>query len=127
LDGHAPFLEVRYKTFKKKLQEELLDQQIPSWVQSHMSETGDIDDFLSLTVAALQFTYLKERTDELMDYLSNGLPGKGMGATSRAAKGFLTKRILTRSFLEFHVDSPQVLLPQHESVLDGIALKLGKC
>jgi hypothetical protein len=125
--GHAPFLEVRYKTFKKKLREELVDQQIPSWVQSHMSETGDIDDFLSLTVAALQFTYLKERTDELMDYLSNGLPGKGMGATSRAAKGFLTKRILTRSFLEFHVDSPQVLLPQHESVLDGIALKLGKC
>ena len=41
----------------------------------------------------VRFTYLKERTDELLDYLSNGLPGKGMGATSRAAKGFSSERI----------------------------------
>jgi hypothetical protein len=58
--------------------------------------------------------------------LSNGLPGKGMGVTSRAAKGFLKKRILTKSFLELHVNSPQVFVPQHEVSEDGIALKLGK-
>jgi hypothetical protein len=59
--------------------------------------------------------------------LSNGLPGKGMGATSRAAKGFLSKRIVTKSFLELHVVSPQVLVPQHEAAARGLELKLGKC
>jgi hypothetical protein len=29
----------------------------------------------------------------LMDYLSNGMPGKGMGATSQAAKDFLKSRV----------------------------------
>jgi hypothetical protein len=123
--NRSPFLEVHYRTFKKKLPGTDLQTEVPTWVQSHVSETGDIDDFLSLTVAALQFTYLRERTEEILDYLSNGLPGKGMGATSRAAKGFLTKRILTKSFLELRVDSPQVIVPQHESIYDSIALKLG--
>jgi hypothetical protein len=116
------FLEVNYRTFKKK---SVPAESVPAWVQFHVAETGDIDDYLSLSVAALQFTYLRERTEEILDYLSNGLPGKGMGATSRAAKGFLKKRILTKSFLELHVDSPQVLIPQHEAVADGITLKLG--
>jgi hypothetical protein len=120
------FLEVHYRTFKKKLSATELGKQVPAWVQSHVSETGEIDDFLSLTVAAYQFTYLRERTDEILDYLSNGLPGKGMGATSRAAKGFLSKRILTKSFLELRVDSPQVIVPQHEASCDGVILKLGE-
>jgi hypothetical protein len=119
------FLEVNYRTFKKKPVSAESASEVPAWVQSHVAETGDIDDCLSLSVAALQFTYLRERTEEILDYLSNGLPGKGMGATSRAAKGFLKKRILTKSFLELHVDSPQVLIPQHEAVADGITLKLG--
>jgi hypothetical protein len=122
---HA-FLEVHYRTFKKKPVPAESASEVPAWVQSHIAETGDIDDYLSLSVAALQVTYLRERTEEILDYLSNGLPGKGMGATSRAAKGFLKNRILTKSFLELHVDSPQVLIPQHEAVADGITLKLGE-
>jgi hypothetical protein len=122
-----PFLEVHYKTFKSKEQKaSLLHGKVPPWVQSQVSVCDGIDDFLSLSVASLHVTYLRERTDEILDYLSNGLPGKGMGVTSRAAKGFLKKRILTKSFLELHVNSPQVFVPQHEVSEDGIALKLGK-
>ena len=123
--SRSPFLEVHYKTFKRKFKEALPQQKVPNWVDSHVAESGDIDDFLSLTIAALQFTYLRERTEEILDYLSNGLPGKGMGATSRAAKGFLTKRILTKSFLELQIDSPQFVVPQHGAVSDSLALQLG--
>ena len=89
-------------------------------------KNGLIDEFLSLSVGSVKFTLLRERTEELLDYLSNGLPGKGMGMTSKAAKGFLTKRILTKSFLELNVDSPEVYVPQHETLSDSILLKLGK-
>jgi len=98
---------------------------LPAWVRKHIRKTGGIDDFLSVRVASTQFVFIKERTEELIDYLSNGLPGKGMGVTSRAAKGFISKRILTRSFLEFQNDSPQVFVPHHELSAHGISLKLG--
>jgi len=121
----SEFLRLTYRTFKGPPQ--LVDvHALPNWVQDHTSEIGGIDDFLSVRVAATEFRYLKERTEELIDYLSNGLPGKGMGVTSRAAKGFISKRILTKSFLEFQNDSPQVFVPHHESSLNGVALKLGK-
>jgi hypothetical protein len=124
----SAFVEVHYKTFvKKQSDQSYIASQVPKWVQSHLSSAGDVDDYLSLSIAALQFTYLRERTEEILDYLSNGLPGKGMGATSRAAKGFLSKRIVTKSFLELHVVSPQVLVPQHEAAARGLELKLGKC
>jgi hypothetical protein len=121
---HA-FLQVRYKTFRKRLSPSIILEEVPNWVRSHVSESGEIDELLSVSVAALQFTYLRERTEEILDYLSNGLPGKGMGATSRAAKGFIEKRILTKSFLELCIDSPQVIVPQHECLHGVIMLKLG--
>ena len=124
--SRTAFLEVHYKTFKKRLPQSMLQKEVPSWVESHIAESGDIDDFLRVSVAATQFVYLRERTAEILDYLSNGLPGKGMGATSRAAKGFISKRILTKSFLEVCVDSPKVIVPQHESLEGGIMLTLGK-
>lgn len=120
-----PFLQVRYKTFEKRLSQERILQEVPNWVLPHVSESGEINDFLSVSVAAVQVTYLLERTEEILDYLSNGLPGKGMGATSRAAKGFIEKRILTKSFLELSIDSPQIVVPQHECLHGGIMLKLG--
>ena len=118
------FLKLQYNTFSgsdKTKKEGLL----PAWVRKHIYKTGGIDDFLSVRVASTQFVFIKERTEELIDYLSNGLPGKGMGVTSRAAKGFISKRILTRSFLEFQNDSPQVFVPHHELSAHGISLKLG--
>lgn len=124
-DGPSDFLSLHYRTFKG-LQSPDATHALPAWVQSRISEIGGIDDFLRVQVASTELTYLKGRTEELVDYLSNGLPGKGMGVTSRAAKGFISKRILTKSFLEFQNDSPQVFVPQHELSTDGVSLKLGR-
>jgi hypothetical protein len=119
------FLKLEYSTFRGSDNSNKVGS-LPAWVRRHIEKIGGIDDFLSVRVASTQFIFLKERTEELIDYLSNGLPGKGMGVTSRAAKGFISKRILTRSFLEFQNDSPQVFVPHHELSPHGISLKLGK-
>ena len=118
------FLQIQYRTFTKKATADS-KADVPEWIKSNLPSVDDIDDFLSLTIAGTRFTYLKERTEELLDYLSNGLPGKGMGVTSRAAKGFISRRIQTRSFLQLRVDSPQIFVPQHEMVEEGLGLKLG--
>ena len=47
----------------------------PQWVEEKTS-SGDIDDFLSINLAPIEFNYLRERSAELADYLNNGLPGK---------------------------------------------------
>jgi len=120
-----PFLKFQYNTFTGAFDSKL-GVPLPTWVRHHIDKIGGIDDFLSVKVASTHFIFLKERTEELIDYLSNGLPGKGMGVTSRAAKGFISKRILTRSFLEFQNDSPQVFIPRDELSPHGISLKLGK-
>jgi hypothetical protein len=123
--GQGEFLHILYHTFKKQASH-AEKTSVPEWVQTRLHSPDDIDDFLSLAVAATRFTYLKERTEEIIDYLSNGLPGKGMGVTSRAAKGFISRRIQTKSFLQLRIDSPQVFVPQHERAVQGLALKLGK-
>lgn len=51
------------------------DLSLPQWVKER-SRSGDIDDFLSINLAPLEFNYLRERSAELADYLNNGLPGK---------------------------------------------------
>ncbi|CAJ1945620.1 unnamed protein product [Cylindrotheca closterium] len=124
-EGFNRFLRFQYKTFRQRLPPSRMVTEVPSWVKPHLSDSGEIDDVLKVSLAALQFTYLRERTEEIIDYLSNGLPGKGMGVTSRAAKGFLEKRILTKSFLELDIGSPEVIIPQHETLNAGIMLKLG--
>lgn len=118
------FLHIVYKKFTKKATS--ADRgDTPNWVLSHSASADDIDDILSVNIASTRFTYLKERTDEVLDYLSNGLPGKGMGATSRAAKGFISRRIQTKSFLQLQVNSPQFYIPQHEMETQGLSLRLG--
>jgi hypothetical protein len=124
VENSGKFLHVCYKTFTKKATS-ASKADVPEWIKHNLPSPDDIDDFLSLTIAATRFTYLKERTNELLDYLSNGLPGKGMGATSRAAKGFISRRIQTRSFLQLRVNSPQIFAPQHEMAEQGLGLKLG--
>ena len=100
----------------------------PSWIvekQKEGSSGQGIDDYLSISIASLQLSYFRGRTEELIDFLSNGLPGKGMGLTSKAAKGFIKKRIQTRSFLELTIAAPELRIPQHEESGNGLLLHLG--
>ena len=121
---NGQFIHFVYKTFTDHAKY-VSTTDVPDWVLSHVESRNDIDDFLSVTMASTRFTYLKERTEELLDYLSNGLPGKGMGATSRAAKGFISRRIQTKSFLQVQINSPQIYIPQHAMAKQGLALKIG--
>jgi hypothetical protein len=103
-------------------------RQIPSWVRSQVGDKSlekGIDDFLSTSIASARFNHIKERSGEIIDYLSNGLPGKGMGATSRVAKGFIAERIRTKSFLHLSIHSPQLFLPRNRGTDDGVLICLG--
>lgn len=99
------FFQFRYSTFSDGNAEP--SHGVPSWILQQPTSTGSapqkIDDFLSISMASVQLTYVRGRTAEWIDYLSNGLPGKGMGVTSKAAKGFINKRIQTQSFLELSI------------------------
>lgn len=120
------FLRFRFRTFAGSGP---LSPDLPSWVssrmQDHESSNNAIDDILSVSMATIRLCYIRERTEEILDYLSNGLPGKGMGATSRAAKGFINKRIQTKSYLEVDIQAPQLYIPQHEKTYRGIMVHLG--
>jgi hypothetical protein len=112
------FLEFRYQTFSKR---QVVGDDIPEWVALHLQqECAEIDDSLALSIASVEVVYLSRRTKEVLDYMGNGLPGKGMGVTSRAAKGFVKHRIQKRSFLEVHVDAPLFIIPRRESEEDGL-------
>lgn len=98
---------------------------LPRWVEER-ANAGDIDDFLSIKLSPIEFNYLRERSAELADYLNNGLPGKGMGATSKAAQSFCESRIKTRSFLDIVLDRPRVFVPRSaSSLMGGCYLSLG--
>ena len=51
------------------------------------------DSFLLVSVKPIDVNLLVGRTAELADYLSNGLPGKGMGVAGGAAKGFFKEKV----------------------------------
>lgn len=98
---------------------------LPSWVTDLLEDDDELDDCLDVLVSDFQLVYVKEMSLELLDYLSNGMPGRGMGATSRAAKGFVHQRIQTRSFLNVAVDSSTVLIPQNRTADCGLVVHLG--
>ena len=131
-DGVTPrnleFLRFRFKTFDGSDPTSIPDE-LPLWVNSRLAGSGQcrrgIDDYLSVSVATIRVCYIRERIEEILDYLSNGLPGKGMGATSRAAKGFISKRIQTNSYLELNIQAPQMFVPQHEKSYRGVLVRLG--
>jgi hypothetical protein len=116
------FLEFEYRSFRKRSINQGFDSfGLPSWVLSYSNDQlSEIDDYLELAVASVEVVYLSSRTSELVDYLSNGLPGRGMGATSRAAKGFVADRIQKKSFLQVNVDAPIVLVPRNENENAGL-------
>eukprot|EP00977_Amphora_coffeiformis_P011239 scaffold2704_cov159-Amphora_coffeaeformis.AAC.9 len=121
-NGKNRFLEFEYSSFRTKLLPENSNSYgLPTWVLNYTQEQlSDIDDYLDLSVASVEIVYLSSRSKELIDYLSNGLPGKGMGATSRAAKGFVAERIQKKSFLQVNVDAPVFLVPRSESETVGL-------
>ena len=125
-DGHEfPFLTFQYSTYAKNGLA-FLDG-LPTWITEKLNySTGKgIDDYLSISIASVQLTYIRGRAEELVDFLTNGLPGKGMGLTSNAAKGFINKRIQTRSFLNLDIAAPLLRIPQHEESANGVILHLG--
>lgn len=125
--GDDAFFRFHYSTFSSAATVE--SRSLPKWVLSHLLESGEarnqIDDYLTVSVATVQFNYIRERSEEVLDYLSNGLPGKGMGVTSKAAKGFIKKRIQTRSFLDLTIHAPQVSIPRREDAREGLLVRLG--
>ena len=94
--------------------------------------TQSCDDFLLVEVAGLTVNYLHGRTLELVDYLSNGLPGRGMAASSKHAKGFLERRVQTKSVLCVKIAAGKVIIPKNKHVDensdddDVIACKTGR-
>ncbi len=75
----------QYRTFNRKepssrdKEGRVRGMSFTQWVEEKTS-AGDIDDFLSINLAPIEFNYLRERSAELADYLNNGLPGKDENA-----------------------------------------------
>ena len=123
------FIDIHYRRFVKSKQEVIsTDRDFPQWVMDHFTNqvSDGIDDCLDVSVAALEVVYFKDKSAELLDYLSSGMPGRGMGATSRAAKGFVTKRVETKSLLFVHVQSPTIRVPKNDFGESGLTCRLGK-
>jgi hypothetical protein len=51
---------------------------------------------------------------------------RGMGATTRAAKGFVSNRIETKSYFQVSVDAPTIRFPIDVDCDSGICCRLGK-
>jgi hypothetical protein len=120
------FLDFRYvKLYEKASARASLEAYgLPNWVISTRDDA--IDDCLCLGVASVDVVFDKALSLEIIDYLSNGMPGRGMGMTSRAAKGFVSQRIQSKSFLALNVDSPRVFIPEDISTDAGVVVSLGK-
>ncbi|KAL7555190.1 hypothetical protein ACHAWF_018839 [Thalassiosira exigua] len=122
-----PFFSFQYRTFRAPTGKPNGQMCLPSWVEQKIDgSSGGIDDFLQVKMKTIELNYVSERTAELADYLKHGLPGKGMGATSKAAQKFYADRIRTRSFLDIHVSTPRVFIPRSpSSLVGGIYLSMG--
>lgn len=120
-----PFLTFQYSTYSND-RGALVDD-LPTWIVAKLEDSSGqgIDDYLSISIASVQLTYIRGRAEELADFLTNGLPGKGMGLTSSAAKGFINKRIQTRSFLNLDIAAPILRIPEREESANGVTLHLG--
>lgn len=128
--GKSHFLQFCFRTFalRSVSLESKGSEDVPHWVMVQLLNQGncEIDDCLELAISALEVTYLKGITKELADYLNNGMPGRGMGATGRAAKGFVEGRIQTKSFLQVSAEAPTIVIPVDTSAVCGISCRLGE-
>ena len=137
-EGDEKFLSFLFRTFKTGKSNEpfpsnqlasnhqLSPSKLPNWVEEASAESERIDSFVSVRMASLQMIYLKDRTAEIMDYLSNGLPGKSMGFANRAAKEVIKETIKTQNILELSIATPHVFIPQHRESSFGLSVQLGQ-
>ena len=72
-------------------------------------------------LASFRFNYLNSRTVELLDYLSNGLPGKGMGYTRNKAQDFYREK-KDNLAISLMVGSPELVVPRN-----GMSEEMTKC
>ena len=79
-------------------------------------DVDNFDNFLLVSVKPIDVNFLVGRTAELADYLSNGLPGKGMGVAGGAAKGFFKEKAKKRSSLCVNVAPPTVIIPRSKTL-----------
>jgi hypothetical protein len=119
------FVEFIYIVFFNQRTEDAVYNDLPIWVHSKLNDEEMIDDMINVSVGTHDMVYIAPRTAELLDYLSNGMPGKGMGATSRAAKGFVDQRLLRRTYANIEIGIPRVLIPNGEDNGLFIELRLG--
>ena len=73
-NGSIPFFSFHYRTFRTTRNRQSKHFSLPDWVEDKIT-SGDIDDFLKVSMRPLEIIHLNERTAELADYLNNGLPG----------------------------------------------------
>ena len=86
----------------------------------------DFDSFLQIEIKSLGFNYLHGRASELVDYLSNGLPGKGMGYTSAVTKKFLKRKDKTNSSLNLVISPPTLIIPRDPASSLAVSCQLGE-
>ncbi|GMH78198.1 hypothetical protein TL16_g07706 [Triparma laevis f. inornata] len=88
--------------------------------------SSSFEAFLKITVQPVNVNLVVGRTFELADYLSNGLPGKGMGVVGGKAKGFLKEKAKTRSSLCVEVAPPTIIIPRNKNSKENTKWKMGR-
>ncbi|GMI12097.1 hypothetical protein TrVE_jg1786 [Triparma verrucosa] len=86
---------------------------------------SSFDSFMKIAVKPISVNLVAGRTLELADYLSNGLPGKGMGVVGGKAKGFLKEKAKTRSSLCVEVAPPTIVIPRNKGSGEKTKWKMG--
>ncbi|GMI08306.1 hypothetical protein TrRE_jg5399, partial [Triparma retinervis] len=79
---------------------------------------------LLVVLSSFRFNFLNSRTIELLDYLSNGLPGKGMGYTRSKAEDFYREK-KDNLAIGVKVGAPELVVPRSSMSLDTTKCKLG--
>ena len=116
LDENNKFLELSYYSGKKTGS----SVEFPTWIQEKTRLEDSIDDYLRVRLGKLRMVHFSSRMRELVDYLGNGLPGRGMGATSQAAKGFVKDRIMRKSYFDLDLETFCVRVPHRESLHESL-------
>jgi len=128
-----PLMRIKYKSRAKSSNPTTQhsshdDEYVAKFHMSGMSSfsSADFDSFLQIEMGSVSFNYLHGRVAELIDYLSNGLPGKGMGLTSKATQNFLKRKDKTNSSLHLIISPPTLAIPTNAASPLGVSCQLGE-
>ncbi|GKY92046.1 hypothetical protein MPSEU_000176100 [Mayamaea pseudoterrestris] len=125
--GSQKFLQFSFRKFATRRLAAFpgSDEKLPDWVIGRLLDEPELDDCLEVNISALELTFLRDRAEELIDYMTNGMPGRGMGATGRAAQHFVKERIQKKSFLQISLEAPTILIPVGYATASGLSCRLG--